>query len=511
MNKCRPVLRSSAATNAVLALLFFCFASCTTPEPKPPRADLEDLPRLRGFNLQAKYALEWSNKPFKEKDFRMISELGFNFVRLPMDYRIWIVDGDWREFDENVLREIDEAIAWGGKYDIHICLNFHRAPGYTVASPSEPTSLWEDRETQEVFAEHWQMFARRYRDIPSQRLSFNPVNEPAGIDAETYRDVMEMAAEAIRSEDPERLIIGDGLDHGRKPVAELADTVPVQATRGYEPFKLTHYKAPWVGGSDRMETPAWPVGTANGYLYGPGRSELHHPMIVRGPFDEPAQMRLRINKVSDYAHLIIKADGSTLIEKHLNPGEEEETPENVVFKEEWEIYQGVYDRDYHVTIPAGTGEITIELKDGDWLSLSEIALDGKTEKEHLLSLSEQWGRRPPQLQYRPETPENPFSVADIRDRNWLWRETISPWQEAEREGMAVLVGEWGAYNHTPHDVMLAWAEDSLKNWQKAGWGWALWNFRGPFGILDSERDDVEYEDFRGHQLDRKLLELLQRY
>ena len=44
--------------------------------------------------------------------------------------------------------------------------------------------------------------------------------------------------------------------------------------------------------------------------------------------------------------------------------------------------------------------------------------------------------------------------------------------------------------------------------RQAGWGWAMWNLRGPFGIVDSERSDVAYEDFRGHKLDRKMLELL---
>ena len=42
-------------------------------------------------------------------------------------------------------------------------------------------------------------------------------------------------------------------------------------------------------------------------------------------------------------------------------------------------------------------------------------------------------------------------------------------------------------------------------------GWALWNFRGANGVLDSQRADVKYEDFGGHKLDRKMLELLQRY
>ena len=74
-----------------------------------------------------------------------------------------------------------------------------------------------------------------------------------------------------------------------------------------------------------------------------------------------------------------------------------------------------------------------------------------------------------------------------------------------------MVGDWGAYQNTPHPVVLGWAEDCLRNWQDAGWGWALWNFRGSFGIFDSGRKDVTYETFDGHQLDRKYLELLQRY
>ena len=74
-----------------------------------------------------------------------------------------------------------------------------------------------------------------------------------------------------------------------------------------------------------------------------------------------------------------------------------------------------------------------------------------------------------------------------------------------------IVGEFGAYNKTPHDVVLAWLEDCLANWKEANMGWAMWNFRGSFGVLDSDRKDVQYEDFHGHKLDRKMLELLQKY
>ena len=77
-------------------------------------------------------------------------------------------------------------MAWGAKYGIHVSINFHRAPGYTVAHPPERTSLWTDPKTQSVCAKHWAMFARRYRGIPSERLSFNLMNEPSQVEPKVY-------------------------------------------------------------------------------------------------------------------------------------------------------------------------------------------------------------------------------------------------------------------------------------------------------------------------------------
>jgi len=81
----------------------------------------------------------------------------------------------------------------------------------------------------------------------------------------------------------------------------------------------------------------------------------------------------------------------------------------------------------------------------------------------------------------------------------------------EQKGSGVHVGEWGAYNKTPHTVALAWMKDYLELWKQAGWGWAMWNFRGAFGPLDSGRTDVEYENWKGHKLDRRMMELIQAY
>jgi len=88
---------------------------------------------------------------------------------------------------------------------------------------------------------------------------------------------------------------------------------------------------------------------------------------------------------------------------------------------------------------------------------------------------------------------------------------IAPWKKLEAQGIGVMVGEFGAHNKTPHKAVLAWLRDLLALWKEAGWGWALWNFRGSFGILDSGRADVKYEDWHGRKLDRELLTLLQSF
>ncbi len=97
---------------------------------------------------------------------------------------------------------------------------------------------------------------------------------------------------------------------------------------------------------------------------------------------------------------------------------------------------------------------------------------------------------------------------EIWDRERLKREYIDKYKPLTDKNVQMHVGEWGCFNKTLHHVTLAWMSDCLSLWKEAGWGFALWNLRGAFGVLDSERADVQYEDYKGHKLDRKMLELL---
>ncbi|MDD4174158.1 MAG: hypothetical protein PHN34_07985, partial [Kiritimatiellae bacterium] len=72
--------------------------------------------RWRGFNLLGMFQNHGQPAHFEEEDFKLISELGFNFVRIPMDYRFWIKDKDWTAIDDARLVPVDQAVAYGKKY-----------------------------------------------------------------------------------------------------------------------------------------------------------------------------------------------------------------------------------------------------------------------------------------------------------------------------------------------------------------------------------------------------------
>ena len=89
------------------------------------------------------------------------------------------------------------------KQGLHVSLNLHRGPGFCInAGFNEPFNLWNDKEAQDAFYFHWGMWAERYKNISSEKLSFDLLNEPCykedmndqfskstAVPGETYRKV----------------------------------------------------------------------------------------------------------------------------------------------------------------------------------------------------------------------------------------------------------------------------------------------------------------------------------
>jgi aryl-phospho-beta-D-glucosidase BglC (GH1 family) len=464
--------------------------------------------RWRGFNLLGMFQNHGQPAKFEEEDFTLIRELGFNFVRIPMDYRFWIKDKDWEQIDESKLAPVDQVVAWGKKHNLHVQLCFHRAPGYTVAKPAEARDLFKDEDALRVCCKHWAYFARRYKGVPSNALSFNLFNEPGEVTEEAYGKVAAALVGAIRAEDPGRFIVADGIAWGGRPAQSLFKLGVGQATRGYRPMSISHYMASWVG--TPTDEPVWPPPVAVSPLYGAGKAPLNVPLVIEGL---PAgTLTFRPGVVSGMARFRVEADGQTVCEKELVAGKGAAWT-NVNYKSEWKITQARSLSDVTAELPQGAKRLAISISAGDWAEISKLTFTGKAGQSAVLGFEQSWGKTNGAVRFAGFGAEPAFQSAGgaLSGLDYLRKEALAPWQPAFDAGVFVMVGEFGAFNYTPHPLVLAWLEDNLKLWKEYNLGWAVWNFKGSFGVLDSGRKDVAYEDFRGHKLDRKMLDLLLKY
>lgn len=248
-----------------------------TPPVAPPPSN--PLPRWRGFNLQYLYRTGPTMLRPDEDHFRWIAGWGFDFVRLPLNYRTWlknkapadmlITPEDAFDLDESVLALVDQAVEFGGRHGIHVCLCFHHAPGYRVGrNVREPFVLWRDAAAVEAFTFHWNLFARRYRDIPADRLSFNLFNEAPwpndNFNGAIYRQAVAPAVAAIRQHRADRPIIADGAGAGNLPVPELVPLGVHQSVHCYIPGSLSHYQVDWMRDRTDWPEPQWPGALGDG-------------------------------------------------------------------------------------------------------------------------------------------------------------------------------------------------------------------------------------------------------
>jgi endoglucanase len=118
-----------------------------------------------------------------------------------------------------------------------------------------------------------------------------------------------------------------------------------------------------------------------------------------------------------------------------------------------------------------------------------------------------WANKDPDHQPTPVWPGQVGNQYLSRD---MLAAYYKPWIELKERGVGVHCGECGAWKRTPHAVFIAWFTNVLDILKENDIGFATWNFIGDFGMLDSGRTDIAYEDWYGHKLDRKMLDLLRK-
>jgi aryl-phospho-beta-D-glucosidase BglC (GH1 family) len=218
-----------------------------------------------GFNFLWMFTIERGPaEPPDERALDFLAAEGFNFVRVPTDYRYWIRDFDYFHPDETALAGIDGYLAACRSRGLHLSLNIHRGPGYCInRNDLERHNLWTDEAAQDGFVFQWETFARRYRGVPAAALSFDLLNEPPeigqyGMTRENHAALMRRTAAAIRAIDPDRPLVIDGLAGGNLAMPELADLGATHSGRGYQPMPVSHHQAEWWSRHAEAPPPIYP-------------------------------------------------------------------------------------------------------------------------------------------------------------------------------------------------------------------------------------------------------------
>jgi aryl-phospho-beta-D-glucosidase BglC (GH1 family) len=205
-----------------------------------------------------------------------------------------ITPDDVYKINQKAVDDIDNLVQLAHKHGLHTSINLHRAPGYCVnAGFHEPFNLWKDDAAQQAFYFHWNMWAKRYKNVSNKYVSFDLVNEPAMRDdmndqhsksgpvpGDIYRKVAKGARDAIRKETPDRLVIADGNRTGSVVTPELTDLDIAQSCRAYYPGQISHYKAPWANKDTvNLPEPKWPGQVGDKYLSRQMLDDFYKPWI----------------------------------------------------------------------------------------------------------------------------------------------------------------------------------------------------------------------------------------
>lgn len=492
-----------------------CEVSCVPFEESALIHKWRPSERWRGVNLPYCLYDKGVRKDafYREEDFYLVKELGMNFVRLPLDYRCWIVEGDWRRIDDASLAPLDKAIEWAEKYGLHVQFSLHRAPGFSVNRvPQETMNIFSDPEARAVCELHWRHIARRYAKVPNERLSFNPLNETPAHPA--LSEVLNRLVTVIHEEDPDRFVVCDGSDVARTPVQGLA-TGPLvgQAIRGYLPMTISHCGVSYLSEALARAKPHWPMYGFTSPLYGPAKGKLSVPLRIE---NAPAgAWQVVFGRVNGRSELVASSAGKVVAGLVLNPMTNDVGYAKAVYSPRWGVTSGRPVNPWTFTLPEPVEELQIAVREGDWAEVDEIVVTDSFGRRAELPGVFEWNvlANLEPLLFRGFDSQVPFAErgAPLTGEGWLEENVMRPWIPLIEKGEFVMVGECGATRNVPYPLYLSWMEDQLRLWKRYNLGYAFWTLRGAFGPLDTRRKGTYETDFHGHKLDQGLYDLIMKY
>lgn len=204
---------------------------------------------LGGFLSQCKHSEEHYKTFIVEEDLRKIGEMGFDHVRLAVDYEV--LETEDGKTIASGFDLVEKVVLWAKKYGLNIVLDLHKAYGYDFnnAGNGEENCLFSDPAVRARFLNLWDKIATRFATY--DHVAFELLNEVVEKENATpWNELIHDAVLTIRNVSKTSTIIYGGIQWNSVKTLKLLDA-PMDENilytfHFYEPLLFTHQKAYWV-------------------------------------------------------------------------------------------------------------------------------------------------------------------------------------------------------------------------------------------------------------------------
>lgn len=199
----------------------------------------------------AKYSKEHFETFITEKDIEYIASLGFDHVRVPVDYNV--LEDEEGNVIESGFEYLKKCRKWCEKYKLNMLIDLHECYGYSfdpLKKDMDRKKFFYDAALQERFFKLWEKIANTFKDYENQ-VAFEPLNEVVLAEVkDAWNEVATKYIRLIRSICPKAYIVIGGVRYNNVLSVALLD-VPVDDRivynfHCYEPMVFTHQGAYWV-------------------------------------------------------------------------------------------------------------------------------------------------------------------------------------------------------------------------------------------------------------------------
>jgi endoglucanase len=146
-----------------------------------PRLIQTVINQLVGEEEAKRFWQSYRDNYITEEDVRFIKQSGFNSIRVPFNYRLFVVEGDPQRLEGVGYELLDRVIKWSKNQGLYVILDMHAAPGGQTGDNIDDSFaypfLFESPESQALTVRIWQKIAARYKDEPAV-LGYDLLNEP---------------------------------------------------------------------------------------------------------------------------------------------------------------------------------------------------------------------------------------------------------------------------------------------------------------------------------------------